>query len=295
MPRRRIVSVLFAVLLLPATFAYANTAPAANREEVRKKLDAFFAHMDDKSPGALRNISKSPETLKQIDQRIATMSDADVAEFQKLMNEVPDWQNAPQAMSKILTPDAMKTIDKASADFTKRAPEAEKTRSDISTLATVLKMLPDAKLKELGVTREMLDSLDGAINQISPLQAGILEQQAAKSAGFKEKADAAMAALPPALQKGAAALAKHGPLSALDKVELEKFRAQMITLFNRVQNLPAQAKKDMKIEDLGPSLAQLDRATPEMLFMFREQMPAESIQKLSDSVNIMEKIAGLTD
>ncbi|HEY6843407.1 MAG TPA: hypothetical protein VI391_04510, partial [Thermoanaerobaculia bacterium] len=87
MSRSRIIGLLFAALLFPATLTFANTAPAANREEVRKKLDAFFAHMDDKSPDALKRISRSPQTLEQIDQRIASMSDADVAEFQKLMNE----------------------------------------------------------------------------------------------------------------------------------------------------------------------------------------------------------------
>jgi len=293
MPRRAL-SILFTACLLTATIARANTAPAANREEVRKKLDAFFAHTDDKTPAALAAISKSPKMLKAIDEQIASMSDADIAEFQKLMNEVPDWQNAPQAMAKMLTPAGMKTIEKASADFTKRAPEAEKTRTNIATLATVLKMLPDEKLKELGVTRAMLDSLESGLNEISPLQAGILEQQVRKSAGLQGKADAAMAALPPALQKGAEALAKHGVLTALDKVELEKYRASVTDVLRRINALPDETKKQFKVGDIGSQIAQIDRVTPEVLFMLREETPSDSIGALSDNVTMLEEASKLT-
>ena len=295
MSLRRSMILLFASVVLTGTVAYANTAPAANREEVRKKLEAFFAHIDDKSPDALKNISKSPETLQAIDKRIAGMSDAEVDEFQKMMREVPDWQKAPQAIATMLPPDAMKTIQKASADFTKRAPQAEKMRSDISTLATVLKMLPDAKLQELGLTREQLASLDGALTQISPLQAGIFEQQLSKDAGWQAKSDAAMSALPPALQKGAEALAKHGPLTALDKVELEKFRSSMQDLLARVNALPEDTKKQLKLAELGPHIAAFRTATPEVLFMIREQTTPEALQQLSDSVALMERVSKLTD
>lgn len=291
---RRSLALFFACVLLPASAALANVAPAASREEVKKKLETFFARMDDKSPSALRKISQSPATLKEIDQRIESMSDADVAEFQKLMAEVPDWQTAPQAIAKMLPPEAMKTIDKASADFTKRAPRAERTRNDIATLATVLKMLPDAKLKELGITREMVGSLDGAMNQISPLQAGVLEQQLGKDASWQAKSDAALSALPPALQKGAAALAKHGPLTALDKIELETYRTSLTDVLRRVDALPDDMKKEFKIADLAANIQRFEHSSLEVIFMMREQTPPAAVQKLSDTVGIFEKAATLT-
>lgn len=282
---------LFLLFLIPGSLAWASVAPAASRDEIRKQLATFFSHIDDQSPPALTAISKSPETLAAINKRIASMSDAELADFQKMMKEVPDWQTAPQQITKMLPPEAMKTIEKTSAEFTKNAPRAERMRSDISTLSTVLKMLPDAKLKELGIDRSMIDSLNLANAQLSPLQAGILERQLEGSAGWQEKAAAAISSLPPALQRGAAALAKHGPITASDIVELEKYRAALQEVLRRVDALPGETKKHLKIDDLRADIAQLRSVTPDILFMVREQVSPEQLQKLSDSVKLMERLS----
>ncbi len=293
--RYRPVALLAAVCLLVPVFLFADATPAKTKSpaQVRSELAAFFAHLGDKSP--LGDMSRSPQALQEINKRIASMSDAEVAEFQKMMTEVPDWQKAPQEITKMMPDGTLQKIKATSAEFAARAPAAEKTRDDVGTIAAVLKMLPDAKLQELGIQRPMLDSLQTAVGQLSPVQSGVLEQKLSTSKAWQVNSAAAIDGMPPALQKGAAALAKHGPLTKDDVKELEKFRSDVIALLYRVNGWPEATKKTLNVDDLGANIVQFDKASPELVFMLRAQMPDGTLQRLTDAVGIMDRVANLSD
>src|SRR5882757_7446239 len=74
---RRCLAFACSFSLIAAT-AWASVVPsseAAQRQQTRNDLAAFFAGLGDKTPGPLGAISKSPETMKALQSRINTMSD----------------------------------------------------------------------------------------------------------------------------------------------------------------------------------------------------------------------------
>ena len=115
---------LVPVLMLLALNAGANIVPAkssapASAEEVRKQLAAFFAG------GGVGDLKNSPATSQAIEKRIAAMSDAELAEIQKVMADLPNWQTMSQALAASIPPQVRESLDRASDDLTARIPDAE--------------------------------------------------------------------------------------------------------------------------------------------------------------------------
>jgi hypothetical protein len=284
---------LIPVLVLFALNAVANVVPAkpgapASGEEVRKQLAAFFAG------GGVGDLKKSPGTLQQVQKRIAAMSADELAEFQKFIAETPDWRNMPKTMAAAIPTDVMKSLQRAGADFTARVPDAERMRGDIRTLTTVLRVLPDAKLKELGIDRQMLDSLDGTFAGLSPLQAAMLQKQMLEISSWNATSASAMAALPAAMRQGASALAKHGPLTDEDRKELEQFRTDLVELLGKVHKLPASMVPSVFPERLQQQIDTIATVKPDVLFMIRHQIPAEKLATLREKVALLDRAAHLT-
>jgi hypothetical protein len=280
--------------MLLALNAAANVVPAkpsapSSTEEVRKQLAAFLAG------GGVGDMKKSPGTLQAVQKRIGAMSDDELAEFKKFIADTPNWRNMPQTMAAAIPPDVLKILERAGADFTARVPAAERMREDIRTLTTVLRMLPDAKLAELGIDRQMLDSLDGTFAELSPLQAAMLQKQITETSGWNAASASAMAALPQAMRQGALALAKHGPLTDEDRKELEQFRTELVDLLGKVNDLRASMAPSAVAEPLQQRIDHIAAARPEVLFMIRLQLPAEKLVALRQNVAILDRVAHLTD
>jgi hypothetical protein len=168
-------------------------------------------------------------------------------------------------------------------------------RDDVRTLVTVLKLMPDNKLTELGLNREMVASLSATFNEMTPLQAAMLHRQAGASQPWDPTSAAAIKAMPPALQRGAAALADHGPLTDKDIAGLGQFRGELVRLLDRIDKLPPETRKSLNTESLRSQMHQLGDAPPDILFMIRHNVPDDMIDALSENVTFMERIANLSD
>ncbi|HSP17358.1 MAG TPA: hypothetical protein VLV78_21620 [Thermoanaerobaculia bacterium] len=287
---------LVVILFLIAATGWASAAPpseATQRDQTRKELTSFFAGISDNAPGALGSIKKSPEAMAAVKSRIDSLSDAEVAEFSQFMREVPDWKSAPEMLARVLPAETLKKLEAEGSDFTARVPKAEKMRDDVRTLVATLKLLPDTKLEELGIGRAKLDEIDQSLQQLTTLQLAMLQRQVTRAGGWEQGA-AAMNAIPRELRQGALALAKHGPITALDLVELEKYRARVTDVLKRVSALPESSRKAVSVGTLDGQAAQLSSASPDALFMLREQITPEKLGKLEESVSILERVAALT-
>lgn len=286
------------VSFLGSVVLHAASAPPLNpenssREEVRTQLSSFVARIGGQSPEGFGALRKSP-AMEAAQRRIATLSDEELAEFQQLMAETPDWSKTPESLAKLLPPGLNDRIDAASADISSRIPRAERMREDAGTLLTVLKMLPDAKLKELGIERSSIDTLEQSFRELTPIETTVLQKRLADTTKWDIDGVAAVSALPESLRKGAAALTKHGRITALDIVELEQFRARVLGLLRRTYALPEESKAELKLDSLPMTLDQLEAAQPSTLFVIREQMTPEMLATLDENVSILEKAAKLT-
>jgi hypothetical protein len=285
---------LFPVLLLFAVNAVASVVPPAtpgapaSREEVRKQLAAFFAG------GGLGDLKKSPGLEEAVQKRINAMSDDELSSFQKLIAGTPNWRSLPQAVSAAIPAEVKKSVERAAADLTTQVSEAERMRDDVRTLAAVLRLLPDQKLKELGLDRRMLGSLDGVLSDLAPLQVAMLQKQLAGVSTWNETSAKAMAALPPEVRRGALALAKHGPLTDDDRKSLEQFRADLAGLLRMVQALPPAVIPSVDAKQLQNRIDHISLATPEALFMLREEVPPAEMSALREKVAVLDRAAHLS-
>jgi hypothetical protein len=292
--RRAIRSLLLTLIVVPALTLHAAVVPNGTAD-VRRELSAYFAGIDKNAPTVLGGLAKSPETMAAVQQRIATMSDAEVAEFRKMMHDAPDWKAAPELFAKSFPPEVLSQVRRVGSDYAARIPRGEEMRDDVRTLTKVLSLLPDEKLKELGVDRATVDALEKTIDGITPLEAAMLQRQLSERGPWEARSAAAVGAMPPALQRGAAALAQHGPLTEKDVAELGNFRSELTALLGRIDQLPDDTKKTLKIDDFRAQLGRLDAASPDMLFMVRHNVTPQMLTALEDNVAFLEQVAGLTD
>ncbi|HEY5610699.1 MAG TPA: hypothetical protein VIL97_05810 [Thermoanaerobaculia bacterium] len=297
MKSRRPVSLatLIFILILPASLFAAAAPQQRPREAVRAELAAYFRDIAQNSPRVLGGLAGSPETMTAIQQRIASMSDEELAKFEKLLADTPDWKVAPEAIASAFPPEVLAQVKKVGADYTDQLPKGDKMREDVQTLLGVLKLLPDAKLLDLGIDRKMIATLEETFTEMTPLQAAMLQKRAADTSSWREQSALAIHALPPALQRGAAALAAHGPLSREDLLALLKFRNELIALLERVDKLPPELRDKLNVDQLSTQLAQLRTARPDVLFMMRHNMPPEMIEGLKANVAFLERISRFSD
>ena len=293
------------LLVLATAFLLYGTVPVrgslapdpalSSPEHVRAELRSYFKNIGKSSPTVFGGLAQSPEALQAVDERIASMSDAELARFQTMMAEAPDWKIAPEAIAKAFPPEMLDQIRKVGADYTARVPKGETMREDVQTLVRVLKLAPDAKLKEMGIDRTMLTSLEGTFAGMSPLQAAMLQRQAAEGTTWRENSALALQSVPPAFQYGAMALAKHGPLTAQDVKELNAFRGRLLLILNRIEALPSDARTKLKAEGLAGQIQQIRTASPDTLFMLRENITAEQLRSLEANVATVERLTKFTD
>jgi len=297
------------LLFLGAVTAQSAAAPSASvgangaarqpadRELVRAQLAGYFRGIEKNSPTVLGGLAKSPEAMKAIQDRIATMDDAELGRMQGLMASTPDWKAAPEAFASAFPPAVLEQARRVGSNYASQVPKGEIMRDDVRTLVSVLNLLPDVKLKELGLDRKMVVSLDETFAGMTPLQTAMMQRRAIESGSVRETTASALHAIPPALQRGAGALAEHGPLSEKDLEDLNKFRTELAGLLSRINALPAEAKKKLQSFDsaaLDGQLTQLRAATPQALFMMRHNMTQEMLQNLRQNVAFLERISNIS-
>lgn len=291
---RAIRSLLVAALFVAAAVPLRASVVPPGGTNVRQELAQYFANISRNSPTVLGDLASSPATMAAIQQRIATMSDEEVAKFGALMAQTPDWKAAPEAFAKAFPPEMLEQIRRVGDDTAAQVPRGEEMRDDVKKLTTVLKVLPDAKLKELGIDRKQLESLDATFGGLSPAEAAMLHRELSTAGPWDSKSAAAMRQIPPELQRGAAALAEHGPLTDEDVKELTAFRKDLDGLLARIDKLPPETQKTLKVDELRARMSQLDTASPDVLFMVRANVTPQMVKSLGENVEFLEKIANLS-
>ena len=284
-----------AVAVLAVALPLQSSVVPPDNAAVRKELSAYFSNIAENSPTVLGGLAKSPGTLNAIQSRIATMSDAEISKFRNLIATTPDWKIAPEALAGAFPPEMLEQMKRVGTNYAEGVPAGEEMRDDVLSLVAILKVLPDARLKELGVDRQTVTALDATFTDMTPLQVAMLQRKASETAAWGASGAAAMKSLPAPLQRGAAALAQHGPITTADVDQLEKFRSELVAVLRRIDNLPPETRKSLKAEQLRNQVHQLGLASPDALFMVRHNVPEAMMTSLDQSVAFLERIANLSD
>lgn len=280
-----------ALIVLPMQGAV--TTP--DNKQVRNELSSYFGRIAENSPTVLGGLAKSPDTMQAIQRHIASMSDAELSRFGAMMAQSPDWKVAPEALAAAFPPEMLDHIKRVGANHTANVPNGEAMRDDVLSLVAVLKVLPDDKLKELGVDRTLVGSLDQTFHQMSPMEAAMLQQHASQTSPWDAAGSAAVAALPGAMRRGAVALAEHGPITPADINDLEAFRNEVMALLRRIDRLPEETRQSLQTEKVRNQVQQIALATPDTVFMLRHNLPPEMLVSLEKNVEFLEGIANMSD
>ena len=280
-----------ALIVLPMQGAI--TTP--DNKQVRKELSSYFGGIAENSPTVLGGLSKSPDTMQAIQRKIASMSDEELSRFGAMMAQTPDWKIAPEALAAAFPPEMLDHIKRVGTNHAANAPNGEVMRDDVLSLVAVLKVLPDEKLKELGVDRTLVGSLEQTFHQMSPMEAAMLQQHTSQTSEWEAAGSAAVATLPAEMRRGAVALAEHGPITPADINELEVFRNEVMALLRRIDRLPAETRQSLKTDAVRNQVHQLALATPDTVFMLRHNLPPEMLVSLEENVAFLEGIANMSD
>ncbi|MFA6957924.1 MAG: hypothetical protein WC538_18815 [Thermoanaerobaculia bacterium] len=286
-------------LALASGSLMAAVAPAASRAEgsgdTRAQLASYFDNIGTNSPTVLGALQKSPETVDAIRSRIDSMSDAEVAELQKMMAEMPTWEIAPEAMAEALPLDMRQQLTSAGRYYGTKAKDVQALRNDAFTLIAVAKLLPKEQLAKLGIDGKSVAAMETTLGSLDPLQTALLQERLARESQWATTSRAAIDSLPERVQKGAFALASHGVLTQQDLAGLDEFRRQMVAITARIDALPPSMRKDVSSEAINTLRGRLTSATPDMLFMIRSQLTDEQIATMAKSVELLERVSSLDD
>ncbi len=298
-------AILVAVVLvaIPGGALLAAAAPVATsaQPDAQKTIDAkaqlvsYFENIGTNSPTVLGALQKSPDAVDEIRARIESMSDEELAELEKVMAEMPAWEIAPEALAESLPLEMRQQLKNAGTYYASRADDVQTLRDDAFTLIAVAKLLPEEKLGELGINKESVTSMEMTLGSLDPLQTAILQERLEKESDWNTLSRTAVDSLPLNVQKGALSLAHHGPLTQEDLASLRAFRQEMMVLTDRIEALPPSIREQVSSEAITTLRGRLADATPDMLYMIREQLTDEQIETMSKSVNLLERVANLTD
>ncbi|HEX3131291.1 MAG TPA: hypothetical protein VH394_28400, partial [Thermoanaerobaculia bacterium] len=291
-----LAAALLTLALAPAALAAEAAQPRPDKiEQFRRQLEAYFANLQESSPTVLGAQPPGQDAREAVQRRIANMSRQELEELAKEFSQVPNWQIAPEALASALPPATREQITATGARLAAKAGEAAELRDDVASVATFVKMLPAGTLKELKLDPTAVATLQQSFSAMSPLQAARFQERLPAGNKLQSQSAAVLAALPAPLRQGVDALAQHGPLAEDEKAALQSFANQVGTLLAEIRGLPPEVRKSfdgLQVEGLSQRLT---GASPEVLFMIREQIGEEAVLKALAEVKQVKRFAALTE
>lgn len=256
-----------AVLISPALSAVNSSAH--DIESFRGELSRFFINLNDYAPTAMGSLDASPEAQQAIQTRIQALTPAELAAIQNVFSRVPKWQMVPELLATVVPNDLRNGIKDIREFSAERVAELKQFRFEIQRINTLLLLLPDAKLKELGQTRQKIRAAQAVYRGYGPAQLTAVRAHMEGKYQWKEIVDDLERTLSPEVLSAVDRLAKRGGLSPTDISELERFQSDLVVFFASLMLVPDQG---IEVEVADRAIVTLSGLQPEMLFLVREKL-----------------------
>jgi hypothetical protein len=294
---RGLFALVLLMLALPLPAFTAEAAPPGpdRSEQLRRQLTRYFANLRESSPTVLARSGVDPEIREMLRQRIAAMSREELEELSQGFSQVPNWQIAPEALASALPAATREQLNSAGLRLASRAGEATAFRDEVASLASFVGMLSPATLKQLGLSQDDVEAVRRSFAAMSPLQAAMLQERLPAGAGLQSRSAAVLAAMPESLREGLGTLSEHGPLSEEEKAALKRFAGQVEALLAGLRELPPEARKRFDAAKLDQLAQRVAGATPETLFILREQVGEQEVLRALAAVKLLNSFAALTE
>lgn len=294
--RGLLTAALLTLTLSPAAFAAEAAPPGPDKiEQFRRQLARYFANLHDSSPTVLAPSQVGPEARDALLQRIAAMSREELEELSKGFAQVPNWQIAPEALASTLPAATREQLNAAGVRLASRADEATAFRDEVASLATYAGMLSPATLKQAGLSADEIEAVRQGFSAMSPLQVAMLQERLPAGAGLQTRSASMLASMPESVRAGVGTLSQHGPLTEEDKASLQSFAGQVKALLAGVRELPPEARKRFDAAKLDQLSQRVAGASPETLFILREQVGEKEVARALAAVELLKRIGAMTE
>ncbi len=273
----------------------AAEAPDSAVENFRAELIGFFENAEETSPVVFGGMGNDDFLTASVVDRIRGMDAGELQELRERFGEGGNWTMAPEILAATLPLGVVTTAGRVGREMVPAVEEGVRFRDDMAVLAALVTVMPGESARDLGVNPEDARLLQQGTASMDPLQAGYIAQELSPHLGGSALGQGVdLGSLPAATASGVRALAAHGPLGTDDLESLERFRNDMLRVAGA-----SFAYRESAGDTEGAAAARLlaDRvamATPEMLYVMREQLDAGEIEVASARVEMLERMAGLT-
>ena len=133
---------------------------------------------------AMANVVPAPAVEQAARDRIASISDEELAKFREAMSSDPAKGSA--MLAGMLPPEMRSQLARISDGFLEKADEAIEEREAISTLVTLTRILPPEQLARLGIDAAALQKLDATFQKLSPVELTVLHAKTAAEPEWQE-------------------------------------------------------------------------------------------------------------
>jgi len=291
-----LVAALLTLALSPAAFAAEAAPPGPDRiEQFRRQLARYFANLHESSPTVLAPSQPGQDTREALQKRIAGMSRQELEELSKGFSQVPNWQIAPEALASSLPAATREQLNAAGLRLASKAGDATAFRDEVASVATFAGMLSPATLKQLGLSPADVEAVRKGFSGMNPLQVAMLQERLPAGAGLHSKSSAVLASMPETLREGLGTLSQHGPLTEEEKASLQRFAGQVGALLAAIRELPPGARKRFEGAKLDELAQRVAGASPETLFILREQVGEQEVQRALAAVTLLKRFAAMTE
>ena len=289
------IALLTLALPLPA-FAAEAAPPGPDRiEQFRRQLARYFANLHESSPTVLAPSQPGEDTAEALQKRIAAMSREELAELAKGFAQIPNWQIAPEALASALPASTRAQLNATGLRLASKADEATAFRDEVASVAAFAGMLSPATLKQHGLSPADVEAVRQGFSAMSPLQVTMLQERLPAGAGLQSRSAAVLASMPEALREGLGTLSQHGPLTEEEKASLKRFAGQVGALLAGIRELPPDARKRFEGAKLDELAQRVAGASPETLFILREQVGEQEVLRALAGVTLLKRLAAMTE
>jgi hypothetical protein len=266
-----------------------NAATSPTDDQFKRQLTDFFAHAATLSPTALGNLSQDPQAMAGLRSRIDALTPEDLAVIQNAFAQVPDWQQAPEALSSAFQ---MQVLGEEAA---RRAKDLDGFRVDVSEFYAALALLPADTLQRLNQDPASVAAMRRKVHDMPDQSLALLQLSLDRQGDWRGLKDKLVGSLSMGARASLRALADNGPLGENDLRDLGAFRKDLGTFLDNLKRLPPEAGAKIAPASIRAIETQLARATPEMLFLIRQRLDTPDLRRSMASAGLLAQASSLSD
>ena len=287
-----LVALLCAATALPPSYAMASGSPQAaspsSDEQTRKELMTFFTNAARLAPTALGKVPQDAAALAELRQKIDALGPEELASVKTALSAVPDWQNAPEALSSAFQ---MQVLGEEAA---RRATDLDAFRAEVSEFYAAARLLPDDALKSLKLDAATVAEMQARIHAMPDQSLALLQLEMDQQGDWRGLKANLLSSLSPEARSGLRAFANHGPLEQKSLEDLGTFRKDLEEFIANLNALPPHLAGRFASRSVAGLASKLDRATPEALFMIRQRIDTPELRQAMTDARLLARAGKLS-